>query len=91
MKYRFVAVAGNNMALSSRLYLQVGGFPRTRIEEAHEDLIIAERIRAVTSRARKCREMVVYTSIRRVKRFGYWNTLMWYWDHHYCPPEVDIR
>ena len=91
MRYRFVAVAGNNMALTSGLYLRAGGFPRTRIEDAHEDLLIAERIRALTARARKCDDVVVATSIRRVKRFGYWNTLMWYWDHRYRPPDVDIR
>lgn len=91
MRYRFVAVAGSNMALTSDLYLQAGGFPRTRIEEAHEDLIIGERIRALTPRARKCDDVVVQSSIRRVKRYGYWNTLMWYWDHRYSPQDVDIR
>jgi len=91
MRYRFVAVAGSNMALTSDLYLRAGGFPRTKIEEAHEDLIIGERIRALTARARKCHDVVVYASIRRVKRYGYWNTLMWYWDHRFSPRDVDIR
>jgi glycosyltransferase involved in cell wall biosynthesis len=91
MQYRFIAVAGSNMALTSDLYLRAGGFPRTRIEQAHEDLIIAERIRALTPRARKCDDVVVYASIRRVKHYGYWNTLMWYWDHRFSPQEVDIR
>ena len=90
-KYGFVAVSGNNLALTSNLYLRAGGFPRTTIEEAHEDLLLSERIRTITSRARKCDNVVVHGSVRRVKRYGYWNTLMWYWDHRYRPAEVDIR
>ena len=90
-RYRFVAVSGNNMAFTSELYLRAGGFPRTRIEEAHEDLLLSERFRRLTDRARLCDDVVVYSSIRRVKRYGYWNTLMWYWDHRYSPDEVDIR
>jgi glycosyltransferase involved in cell wall biosynthesis len=90
-RYRFIAVAGNNMALTSDLYQRAGGFPRTRIEEAHEDLILSERIRRLTDRAAKRDDVVVYNSIRRVKRYGYLRTLLWYWDHRYRPSEVDIR
>ncbi len=90
-KYRFIAVAGNNLALTSELYLQAGGFPRTKIEDVHEDLVLSEAVRTLTARAGKCRDVVVYNSIRRVKRYGYWNTVMWYWDHRYRSADVDIR
>jgi hypothetical protein len=90
-KYRFIAVAGNNMALTSELYLRAGGFPRSRIEDVHEDLVLSEAIRALTDKAGKCGNVVVYNSIRRVKRYGYWNTVMWYWDHRYRATDVDIR
>ncbi len=90
-KYRFIAVAGNNLAVTSELYLQAGGFPRTKIEDIHEDLVLSEAIRLLTDKAGKCDDVIVYNSIRRVKRYGYWNTVMWYWDHRYRPSDVDIR
>jgi glycosyltransferase involved in cell wall biosynthesis len=91
MKYPYLLVAGSNLALTAELYLRSGGFPRTRIEEEHEDRILSERVRAVTSRVGKKRQLVVYSSVRRAKRYGYRNTLLWYWDHKYLPDEVDIR
>jgi glycosyltransferase involved in cell wall biosynthesis len=90
-KYRFIAVAGNNMAVTSELYVRAGGFPRSKIEDVHEDLVLSESIRALTDKAGKCRDVVVHNSIRRVKRYGYWNTVMWYWDHRYRTTDVDIR
>src|SRR5436190_5496514 len=42
-KYHYILVAGNNLAIRSETYLQSGGFPRTRIEDVHEDRIICER------------------------------------------------
>ena len=45
----------------------------------------------ISSRVRKRSEVVVYNSVRRARRYGYWNTLLWYWGHRYRPTEVDIR
>jgi hypothetical protein len=71
--------------------LQSGGFPRTRIEDVHEDKIICERVRMITGRVRKRKDVIVYNSVRRARKYGYLNTLLWYWDHRYKPAEVDIR
>ncbi len=90
-QYPYVLVAGNNLAITAELYLRAGGFPRTRIEEAHEDRILSERVRTLTTRIGKKRHLVVYNSVRRAKRYGYRNTLLWYWDHKYQPAEVDVR
>jgi glycosyltransferase involved in cell wall biosynthesis len=90
-KYPYILVAGSNLAITADLYLRCGGFPHTRIEEEHEDRILSERVRALTRRVSKKRHLVVYSSVRRAKRYGYRNTLLWYWDHKYQPEEVDIR
>lgn len=90
-KYPYIMVAGNNLAITAELYERAGGFPRTRIEEAHEDKVLSERVRTLTDRVGKRNRVIVYNSIRRGKRYGYWNTLMWYWDHKYKPAEVDVR
>jgi glycosyltransferase involved in cell wall biosynthesis len=87
----YILVAGSNLAITADLYLRCGGFPHTRIEEEHEDRILSERVRALTRRVGKKRHLVVYSSVRRAKRYGYRNTLLWYWDHKYQPEEVDIR
>ena len=87
----YMMVAGNNLAISATLYLACGGFPRTRIEDVHEDRALINRVRVVTNRYAKCREMVVYNSIRRARAYGYSRTLLWYWDHKYRPANVDVR
>jgi GT2 family glycosyltransferase len=90
-KYPYFVVAGNNLAVTAALYERAGGFPRTAIEEAHEDRALSERIRTLTSRGRLKRSMVVYNSARRLKRYGYARTLLWYFDHLHVPKEVDVR
>ena len=52
---------------------------------------LSERIRMLTDRGRLKREMVVYNSARRLKRYGYARTLLWYFDHLHIPKEVDVR
>lgn len=90
-RYPYLLVAGNNLAITAELYERAGGFPRTAIEEAHEDRVLAERVRTLTDRARLLPDAVVYNSTRRLKRYGYRDTLLWYWDHKSKPAEVDVR
>jgi len=90
-KYPYIMCAGNNLAITASMYERAGGFPRTAIEETHEDRVLAESVRTLTTGARKKRDVVVYNSIRRVRRYGYLRTLLWYWDHRYRPPVVDVR
>lgn len=90
-KYIFFMVAGNNLAITSSLYIKSGGFPRTSIDTTDEDLVLAQRIRRITNRAKRCRNMIVYNSIRRLRAYGCWNTLMWYKDRAHKPKVIDIR
>jgi len=84
-------VAGNNLALSAELYLRSGGFPRSRLEDVSEDRVLADRVRRVTARAQRRPAMVVYNSARRVRAYGYLNTLRWYRNRGYGGERVDIR
>jgi glycosyltransferase involved in cell wall biosynthesis len=87
----YVMAAGNNLAITSGLYLQCGGFPRTCIEEVHEDRALINAARIITSRIVRRHDMVVLNSLRRLRRWGLRRTLLWYWDHRWLPDEVDIR
>jgi GT2 family glycosyltransferase len=87
----YIMAAGNNLAILAELYESSGGFPRTRIEDVHEDRALVNRVRATTDRIGKHKEMVVYNSIRRARAYGYLRTLLWYWDHKYKPAHVDVR
>lgn len=87
----YVMAPGNNLAITADLYLRCGGFPRSRIEELHEDRALVNAARLVTSRIVRCRRMIVLNSRRRLLRWGLRRTLLWYWDHRWLPDEVDIR
>lgn len=87
----YVMTAGCNVAITAELYLKSGGFPRTKIEDVHEDRVLINNVRRVTSNFKASKNVVVFTSTRRVKEWGLWNTLMWYADHKYKPEVVDIR
>jgi glycosyltransferase involved in cell wall biosynthesis len=90
-RYPYIMVAGNNLAITADLYARSGGFPRTSFEEVFEDLALAERVRTLTTRAQLRRDVVVYNSIRRVRSYGYVNSLLWYANHRYRPAVVDVR
>lgn len=90
-KYPYFMAAGNNLAISAALYERAGGFPRTRIEDMHEDRALSESVRTLTANAASRREIVVYNSARRVRAYGFVNVLRWYRNHGYRPRVVDIR
>lgn len=90
-KYPYFMAAGNNLAVTAALYERAGGFPRTAIEEMHEDRALSESIRTLTTRAAVRPEVIVYNSARRVRAYGYLNTLRWYRNHGYRPSVVDVR
>jgi glycosyltransferase involved in cell wall biosynthesis len=90
-RYPYFMAAGNNLAISAALYEAAGGFPRTSIEEAHEDRELSERVRTLTDRAAVRRDIVVYNSVRRVRAYGFVNVLRWYRNHGYRPAVVDVR
>ena len=90
-RYPYFMAAGNNLAITAALYEASGGFPRTAIEAMHEDRALSERIRTMTDRAAVWPGAVVYNSARRVRAYGYLNTLRWYRNHGYRPQVVDVR
>lgn len=87
----YMMAAGCNLGIRSSVYIAAGGFPRSRIEELHEDRALVNAVRRLTSRYERRRDIVVFGSSRRVQAWGLPNTLLWYKDHAYKPREVDIR
>jgi glycosyltransferase involved in cell wall biosynthesis len=87
----YVMVAGNNLAITANLYRRCGGFPRSAIEDIHEDLALVNAARLITPNIVHRSDMVVLNSLRRLRWWGLWRTVLWYWDHRWRPDEVDIR
>lgn len=90
-KTRFVLAPGANLGIRAEAYLQSGGFPRTRIEDAHEDLELINRVRTISARLERRTDAVVRFSNRRTAHNGIWNSLRWYFDHSGAMESVDVR
>lgn len=87
----YLMMPGCNLAITAGLYERAGGFPRSRIEEVHEDRALVNRVRRLTRAYGLRRDMVVHGSVRRLRAYGLVGTLAWYADHRYTPDVVDIR
>ncbi|MBX3194781.1 MAG: glycosyltransferase [Microbacteriaceae bacterium] len=87
----YLMAAGCNVGITAELYLAAGGFPRTRIEDLHEDRALVNAVRRLTRDYARRRDVVVHGSSRRVRAWGLAKTLLWYKDHAYRPEHVDIR
>ena len=87
----YVMAPGCNMAITAELYEAAGGFPRTAIEDVHEDRALVNAVRRLTTRYGAHRDVVVLASARRAHEWGLVRTLGWYADHRYRPEVVDIR
>jgi glycosyltransferase involved in cell wall biosynthesis len=87
----YLMAAGCNVGITAELYLTAGGFPRTAIEELHEDRALVNAVRRITRDYARRADVVVYGSSRRVRAWGLRRTLLWYKDHAYKPDVVDIR
>ncbi len=87
----YMMAAGCNVGITAELYLAAGGFPRTRIEDLHEDRALVNAVRRITGEYARRNDVVVRGSSRRVRAWGLKNTLLWYKDHAYRPEHVDIR
>ena len=87
----YMMAAGCNVGITAGLYLAAGGFPRTAIEDLHEDRELVNAVRRLTDRYARRKDVVVYGSSRRVQAWGLRRTLLWYKDHAYRPEHVDIR
>ena len=87
----YVMTAGCNMAITTDLYVAAGGFPRTAIEDLHEDRALVNAVRRLTTAYGAAPGMTVRASARRAHAWGLVRTLGWYADHRYRPEQVDIR
>lgn len=87
----YVMTPGCNMAITAELYVAAGGFPRTAIEDLHEDRALVNAVRTITTDYGLRRDVRVHGSNRRVRAWGIRKTLAWYADHRYRPDVVDIR
>ncbi len=90
-QYPYFMVAGNNLAIAANLYVRAGGFPRSRIEELHEDRALSETVRTLTPRGAFRSDIIVHASARRVAAYGPVNTLRWYRNHGFRGAVVDVR
>jgi hypothetical protein len=88
---RYVMTPGCNLAITADLYQRAGGFPRTAIEDLHEDRALVNAVRRLTTAYGYRRDVVVEGSTRRVRAWGLVRTLGWYADHRYRPEVVDVR
>jgi glycosyltransferase involved in cell wall biosynthesis len=89
----FVLVHGHNLALTAELYVRSGGTPRELLTEGSEDVTLLNRCRHVTGRIVRAEDVVVESSLRRLRAWGPRRTLLWHWDRRYrpTPEEADIR
>ncbi|MFF2023251.1 glycosyltransferase [Streptomyces sp. NPDC058171] len=69
--------AGNNMAVTARLYEAVGGMPR---RPSPTDRLFLNRVRRHTTAIVHARDMVVENSTRRLRAYGVLGTARWYLD-----------
>lgn len=88
---KFVVTPGANLAIRAQTYLDSGGFPRTAIEDAHEDKAIVNAVRLVSDRIGFEKRAMVRFSNRRVARNGLLKVLRWYFNHGGGGAEVDVR
>ncbi|WP_175407162.1 glycosyltransferase family A protein [Streptomyces sp. TRM64462] len=76
--------AGNNMAITARLYETAGGMPR---RPSPTDRLFLNRVRRRTTAIVHARDMVVENSTRRLRAYGVVGTARWYLDkgpvHHH--------
>lgn len=92
-KYHLFMIPGLNMAIDSDLYVKVGGFPRSSIDNTDEDLELHLRVCQVISKSEAIlnKKAIVYGSVRRARTMGYIGILLWYWNRKRRPQVVDIR
>ncbi|MEY4390510.1 MAG: hypothetical protein RLZZ400_253 [Actinomycetota bacterium] len=87
----YIMAAGNNMAVRGNYYIEAGGFPRTTIEQAHEDRELVNQMRRHGMKVVRDRSAVVEVSARRIEAWGIVRSLEWYRSHRKPEQNVDIR
>lgn len=87
----YILTPGGNMGIRATTYVECGGFPRTKIEDEHEDKHLVNRVRKVSSKLGYRRDALVRFSNRRAARIGIVNNLRWYLNHGGGAEVVDVR
>ncbi|HEX6921748.1 MAG TPA: glycosyltransferase family 2 protein [Actinomycetes bacterium] len=85
----YVLCHGHNLALTADLYQRCGGALRVPLEERSEDVALLNRAREHSSRVVRAEDLVVESSLRRLRAWGPRRTLLWYWDRRWRPVEAE--
>jgi glycosyltransferase involved in cell wall biosynthesis len=88
---RFRLLTGGNCGIRAEMYERVGGFPRARIDEVHDDRALMNRVRRVSDRVVADHGAVVAASARRYRRYGAAGILRWYMRHETGGRPIDVR
>lgn len=88
---RFRLLTGANCAIRAEMYERVGGFPRSRIDEVHDDRALMNRVRRVSDRVVSDHGAVVACSARRYRGYGAAGVLRWYMRHETAGRPIDVR
>jgi glycosyltransferase involved in cell wall biosynthesis len=88
---RFHLMTGSNCAIRADMYERVGGFPRARIDEVHDDRALMNRVRLVSDRVISDHEAIVASSARRYRSYGAAGVLRWYMRHETAGRPIDVR
>ena len=87
----YVLVHCHNLALTAELYQRCGGTPREELGVGSEDVTLLNRARRHTDRIVRAEQVVVASSLRRLRAWGLRRTLLWHWDRRYRPASVHVR
>lgn len=88
---RFRMLIGSNVGIRADTYIRAGGFPRSRIDEVHDDRALMNRTRRVTNRIVSDHHAIVATSARRYRDYGLRGVIDWYLHHDSRGATVDVR
>lgn len=88
---RFRLLTGANCGVRAEMYELVGGFPRARIDEVHDDRALMNRVRRISDRVTSDHAAIVAASARRYRRYGPVGVLRWYVRHEAGGHPVDVR
>lgn len=91
MATRYRMIAGHNLGIRAEVYERVGGFPRSRIDEVHEDRALINRVRRHSPRVAIEPRAYTATSARRHRVYGTIGVLRWYANHDSSGAPVDVR
>jgi glycosyltransferase involved in cell wall biosynthesis len=87
----FVLVHGHNLAITAELYQRCGGTPREALGDGSEDVTLLNRARRHSDRIVRAEDLVVESSLRRLRAWGARRTLLWHWDRRYRPAPAAVH